>query len=33
MVSVSCFEVVFCKSDVRFCCVVVVACDCSLVDD
>ena len=27
MVSLSCFEVVFCESDVSFCRVVVFACD------
>ena len=30
-VSLSCFEVVLCESDVRFCRVVVVACDGGLV--
>ena len=32
MVSVSCFEVVLCESDVGFCRVVVFACDGGLVD-
>ena len=32
MVSVSCFEVVPCESDVRFCHVVVFGCDSDLVD-
>ena len=32
MVSVSCFVVVLCESDVRFRCVVVFACDSGLVD-
>ena len=32
MVSVSCFEVVLCESDVRFCSVVAFACDGGLVD-
>ena len=32
MVSVSCFEVVLCGSDVRFCRVVVFACNGGLVD-
>ena len=32
MVSVSCFEVVLCESDVRSCRVVVFACDGALVD-
>ena len=32
MISVSCFEVVLCESDVRFCRVVVFACNGGLVD-
>ena len=32
MVSVSCFEVFLCESDVRFCRVVVFACNGGLVD-
>ena len=32
VVSVSCLEVVLCESDVRFCCIVVFACDGGLVD-
>ena len=32
MVSVSRFEVILCKSDVCFCCVVVFTCDVGLVD-
>ena len=32
MVSVSCFEVVLCESDVCFCRIVVFACESGLVD-
>ena len=32
MVSASCFEIVLCESDVRFCRVVVFACNGGLVD-
>ena len=32
MVSVSCFEVVFCESDIRFCGVVVFTCEGGLVN-